>query len=99
LADRILRKALKLIKEEPVTRVTKPTTEEISAREEKTEEIKHFATIREEIRRKKPTFEEIFQEAVERLGEKLLRPMNATLKAEMEKALSETIPGQGMVTP
>jgi hypothetical protein len=88
-AIELLREKGKVYISEIISQETeKPEKPIISAREEKIEEIKPSTVISEEIKRKKPTFEEIFQKAVEKLEGHLLRPMNATLKAHMKDALS-----------
>jgi transcriptional regulator with XRE-family HTH domain/predicted RNA-binding Zn-ribbon protein involved in translation (DUF1610 family) len=65
----------------------KSRIEEILAKGAIVGEIKPLAAIGEEISARKPSFEEIFDEAVERVEARLQRPMNATLKAEMRNAL------------
>jgi len=65
----------------------KPVSEEISAREPISEDISAVATSGKEISARKPRIEEIFKKAVEDAERELGRPMNATLKAEMEHTL------------
>jgi len=59
--------------------VEKPKTEEISAGEERIEEIEPTRESTKEISTRKPRFEEIFQKAMELVEEKLQRPMNAVI--------------------
>jgi len=59
--------------------VEKPRIEEISAGEERIEEIEERAKSVQKIQPKKPRFEEIYNEVVGEVEEKLQRPMNAII--------------------
>jgi len=70
--------------------VEKPKTEEVSAGEERIEEIEPTRESTKEISARKPRFEEIYNEVVGEVEEKLGRELSGTIKSEM-KAILEAL--------